>query len=102
MNSPRVELDEESSFFDHEDLVATPVDSEDPVGDTINHSMEIESNEKLRKENLHLWTLRFNDPDMEEKVGRGRGKGMGLSIFEGTGRKPRKRQRFDWSRSRCM
>lgn len=76
LNTPRVELDEDS-FFEVEERSATPMGTsvagadtarEDPVGAIMDHSMEIESNERMRKENLHRWTLKFNDPEMEDKV----------------------------------
>ncbi|KAE8736528.1 hypothetical protein FOCC_FOCC018017 [Frankliniella occidentalis] len=74
LNSPRVELDEDS-FFETDERSATPMgtsvagdrDRDDPVGVIMDHSMEIESNERMRKENLNRWTLKFNDPEMENK-----------------------------------
>ncbi|XP_052133041.1 adenylyl cyclase 78C-like [Frankliniella occidentalis] len=47
--------------------VAGDRDRDDPVGVIMDHSMEIESNERMRKENLNRWTLKFNDPEMENK-----------------------------------
>jgi len=43
-------------------------DKEDPIRAIMDHTMEMASNEKMRGENLYMWTLRFKDPDMETKV----------------------------------
>uniref|UniRef100_A0A8D8ZKP8 adenylate cyclase n=2 Tax=Cacopsylla melanoneura TaxID=428564 RepID=A0A8D8ZKP8_9HEMI len=37
------------------------------VDDILDQCIEIDNNEKLRKENINRWTLRFKQPDMEEK-----------------------------------
>lgn len=34
----------------------------------MDHCIEIESNQRMRKENISLWTLRFKQPKMEEEV----------------------------------
>ncbi|XP_026684774.1 uncharacterized protein LOC103516636 [Diaphorina citri] len=38
------------------------------VNDILDQCIEIDNNEKLRKENINRWTLRFKQTDMEEKV----------------------------------
>lgn len=38
------------------------------VDDILDQCIEIDNNEKLRKENINRWTLRFKQSDMEEKV----------------------------------
>ncbi|XP_034239049.1 adenylyl cyclase 78C-like [Thrips palmi] len=71
LNDPRVDPDEDS-FFEDNDRSASPMQGntdKEPsdVGLIMDHSMEIESNERMRKENLHRWTLRFMDEEMEDK-----------------------------------
>lgn len=72
LNDPRVDPDEDS-FFEDNDRSASPMQGaseKEPsdVGLIMDHSMEIESNERMRKENLHGWTLCFIDEEMEDKV----------------------------------
>jgi hypothetical protein len=38
------------------------------VDEIIDHSIEIESNKRMRNANLNTWTLRFNDIATENKV----------------------------------
>lgn len=38
------------------------------VDDIIDHSIEIESNKRMRSANVNPWTLRFIDRDMEFQV----------------------------------
>lgn len=38
------------------------------IDDIIDHSIEIESNKRMRSEYVNPWTLRFKDCDMEKKV----------------------------------
>jgi hypothetical protein len=42
------------------------------VDEIIDHSIEIESNKRMRNANLNTWTLRFNDVATENKVRHGR------------------------------
>lgn len=36
--------------------------------DIMDHCIEVESNERMRKENIDRWTLRFKQPEIETKV----------------------------------
>lgn len=38
------------------------------VDDILDHSIEIESNKRMRSANVNPWTLRFKDDKMERKV----------------------------------
>lgn len=38
------------------------------VDEIIDHSIEIESNKRMRNANVNLWTLRFKDQEMEHQV----------------------------------
>lgn len=38
------------------------------VDDILDHSIEIESNKRMRSANVNPWTLRFKDDKMEKKV----------------------------------
>lgn len=42
--------------------------TQEQIDNIIDHCIEIESNERMRKEHVNRWTLRFNQPDLEEKV----------------------------------
>ncbi len=44
--------------------------TQEQIDNIIDHCIEIESNEKMRKEHVNRWTLRFKQPDLEEKVGK--------------------------------
>lgn len=36
--------------------------------DIMDHCIEVESNERMRNENIDRWTLRFKQPEIETKV----------------------------------
>ncbi len=41
---------------------------QEEVDQLMDHSIEIDSNKKIREENVHPWTLTFIQPDMEKEV----------------------------------
>lgn len=43
----------------------TPAEEVDVIMD---HNIEVESNQRIRKENVNIWTLTFKQPEMEIKV----------------------------------
>lgn len=47
---------------------STFVNATDKVDDIIDHSIEIESNKRMRNANVNPWTLRFIDENMEREV----------------------------------
>lgn len=42
--------------------------TQEQIDNIIDHSIEIESNERMRKEYVKRWTLRFKQPELEAKV----------------------------------
>lgn len=42
--------------------------TQEQIDDIIDQCIEIESNERMRKEHVNRWTLRFKQPELEEKV----------------------------------
>lgn len=49
----------------------TPITTEGDVEhaeDIMDHCIEVESNERMRNENIDRWTLRFKQPEIETKV----------------------------------
>lgn len=51
----------------------TPITIEGDVEhaeDIMDHCIEVESNERMRNENIGRWTLRFKQPEIETKVSR--------------------------------
>ena len=73
-----VDLDElDDPFRDDDDIPEQPAESKpvprglsmaEQVDEIIDHSIEIESNKRMRNANLNAWTLRFNDVATENKV----------------------------------
>lgn len=47
---------------------STFVNATEKVDDIIDHSIEIESNKRMRSANVNPWTLRFIDQNMETEV----------------------------------
>ena len=45
-----------------------PLSTMEQVDEIIDHSIEIESNKRMRNANVNLWTLRFKDQEMEHQV----------------------------------
>lgn len=69
---------EEDPFQDDEEVVnggevgekgvARGLSMAEQVDEIIDHSIEIESNKRMRNANLNTWTLRFHDVATENKV----------------------------------
>lgn len=61
------ELDEVENYSEIKVQTLTPT-TQEQIDDIIDHCIEIESNERMRKEHVNRWTLRFKQPELEKKV----------------------------------
>ncbi|XP_065212348.1 adenylyl cyclase 78C-like isoform X3 [Planococcus citri] len=67
LSSSVQELDEIENYgSEMKSQTMTPT-TQEQIDDIIDHCIEIESNERMRKEHVNRWTLRFKQPELEEK-----------------------------------
>lgn len=57
-----------SGGSDRKKIPSVILSATEQVDEIIDHSIEIESNKRMREENVNLWTLRFKDPGTEAMV----------------------------------
>lgn len=68
LKSSPIDMTEEVDECTTEKPAATSVSMVEQVDEIMDHSIEIESNKRMRSTNINVWTLKFRDIDMEKKV----------------------------------
>ncbi|XP_045472864.1 adenylyl cyclase 78C-like isoform X1 [Harmonia axyridis] len=64
----RYNVSSNTNFNERRKSITKNFESEQGVDDILDHSIEIESNKRMRSANVNPWTLRFKDKNMEKKL----------------------------------
>lgn len=63
-----MDIIEEVDETTNEKPATTTISMVEQVDEIMDHSIEIESNKRMRSANINVWSLKFKDVELEKKV----------------------------------